>query len=474
MHFRNRVLAAAAVVAMAVFAVLGSTKEMGEKKSVAVSFLPNDHKETIYFGYSDEALTSYINSAAVAFGERENVHVIPVLLENQAYLEKINDMTLNDASHLPDAYVIANDSLERAYLAGLSSPVEDADDICNEMHFPKTALQAVTYQGLTVAYPFYYETSVLVYNQTYLNQWVKQQEEKVAEADPVEEGADEQDASDENTQGADEAEPQEEEEYSVETQISPEGVPYTMEALLYIADTFDVPEGVEGIMEWDVSDIFYNYWFVGNYLVVGGENGDDPSMIDINNPQNIECMEFYKSLHQFFSIETETVTYDACIQDLIDGKIVFTIADNATVKKFEEAKETGDFSYDYGFAVLPQISKDLKSKNMSVTYAVAVNGYSKHKELANRFAAYLTEENAGELYDRTGKYTANTTVTEKPYAAFVFDKAYSESVSLPKLMEIGNLWLQLETLFAKIWNGEETVPLVEELTGQVESQLIMR
>lgn len=46
-----------------------------------------------------------------------------------------------------------------------------------------------------------------------------------------------------------------------------------MDDLLNIADTFDAPEGVEGVMKWDVNNIFYNYWIVGNYMIVGGDPG---------------------------------------------------------------------------------------------------------------------------------------------------------------------------------------------------------
>ena len=49
-----------------------------------------------------------------------------------------------------------------------------------------------------------------------------------------------------------------------------------------IADTFDAPEGVEGVMKWDVNNIFYNYWIVGNYMIVGGDPGDDRNDININ------------------------------------------------------------------------------------------------------------------------------------------------------------------------------------------------
>ena len=53
----------------------------------------------------------------------------------------------------------------------------------------------------------------------------------------------------------------------------------------------------------------------------------------------------------------------------------------------------------------------------------------------------------------------------------VFIDQYAESISLPKMMEIGNLWLQLEALFAKVWNGERVEPLVRELEEQIATQL---
>jgi hypothetical protein len=40
------------------------------------------------------------------------------------------------------------------------------------------------------------------------------------------------------------------------------------------------------------------------------------------------------------------------------------------------------------------------------------------------------------------------------------------------MMETSNLWLQLEILFSKVWNGEEVSTLVAELEQQLESQII--
>ena len=125
MHLKSRLIATAAVIAMAAAAIYGSTLEMSGVGEDAdrLSWL-DSQKETIYFWYSDDTLTNYINSAAVSFGEREGVRVIPILTSDSEYLEAINRDTLQ-SEHIPDAYLLSNDSLEKAYLAGLASEVQD-------------------------------------------------------------------------------------------------------------------------------------------------------------------------------------------------------------------------------------------------------------------------------------------------------------------------------------------------------------
>lgn len=160
-----------------------------------------------------------------------------------------------------------------------------------------------------------------------------------------------------------------------------EALPSTVDDLLNIADTFDAPEGVEGVMKWDVNNIFYNYWIVGNYMIVGGDPGDDRNDIDINNPETIQCLEVYKALNQFFFIESDTVTYDSVIQDFIDGKTMFTIGTTDVVKRLEEAKADGSLAFNYGIARMPDVSAELQSRSLSVTGAAVINSYSEHKEL---------------------------------------------------------------------------------------------
>ncbi len=466
MHLKNRIFMVAAV-ALGLAAVLAGGAgqlrplESAEKRT---GIFGHSDKETIYFWYTDETMTSFINSAAVTFGEREGVRVIPVLTYEGEYLEAINQASLQ-GGQMPDVYLIGNDSLEKAYLAGLAGETQDAGAVCNTDNFPEAALSAVRFHGKNAAYPLYFETSALIYNESYLADWALQQARRelaAADGDEAEGGAAGDGESDSGLT---------EEEAALAQQYLENGIPATVDDILSIADTFDVPEGVEGIMKWDVSDIFYNYWIVGRYLVVGGDAGDDAGAIDIDNPETVQCLEVYKALNQFFSMETDTITYDSVLQDFIDGKIVFTVATTDVIRRLEEAKKDGSFAYEYGVAVMPDVSAELESASLSVTGAVVVNGYSEHKELANGFAAYLVNDCAKDLYEKTGKLPARNGTEEDNGPAQIFKLEYADSVSLPKLMETGNFWLQMEVLFAKVWNGAQVQPLVTELAEQIAAQV---
>ena len=463
MHIKNRLISVAAVVAMAAALFFGSTMEMrtaGEEDTEG-SHLWFEKTDTIYFWYTDDAMTNFINSAAVAFGERENVRVIPVLTEDSEYLEALNQASLH-SGQVPDAYIISNDSLEKAYLAGLAEEIGDEGAVCNETNFPAAALSAVAYQGKTVAYPLSYETSALVYNETYLAEWAVQ----IAQKDLLNAGEDLASAENDSGIPVDEAALA-----ALAEEYFQKAIPHTVNDILNIANTFDVPAGVDGVLKWDVSDIFYNYWSVGNYMIVGGDAGDDKRQININNPETIQCLEVYKALNQFFFIESDTVSYDSVLQDFIDGKTVFSIVTTDAAARLAEAKESGELAFEYGIAMMPDISEELKSRSMSVTNGVAVNGYSEHKELANRFAAYLVTECADSLYERSGKVSANRNAGTENGALQIFMLEYGESVPLPKMMETGNFWLQLERLFSSVWNGADVTTLVEELANQIVTQV---
>ena len=367
MDYGKRVLRAAVLLVFtaAILFVAGGGREsldtLFPKKSEEM--VGKNGRDSLYFYYSDEALTNYVSKAAVNFGEQKGVYVIPVQIPENRYLEEINLASLM-GEIIPDAYIVGNDALEKAYLSGLADQIDDVQEICNTTFFDDTALNAVTYHGKKVAYPLYMDVAMLIYNKTYLQTWESQQEEPK------------------------------------QATLS------TMDEILNIADSFDAPEGVEGIMKWNVSDIFYNYWIIGAYLKTGGDTGDDRKILNVDSDQIKNCLKMYQELNQFFYIEADKVTYESVADDFLNGRIVFTIGNTDLLTQIEAAKATGEFPYEYGVSIVPDLNDELKSRTLSVTGTVVVNGYSEHKELANEFAAYLANEMADELYLQSGKVAA--------------------------------------------------------------------
>lgn len=466
MDLRKRLLAVLAVICMLAAVVYVGASGMKIREDVESQPFFNN-KETIYFWYSDEAMTDYISSAAVAFGQDRDVRVIPVLASDSEYLEAINDASLH-GSQIPDVYIISNDSLEKAYLAGLASRIVDEKGVCTLTHFPQTAISAVTYKDKLIAYPYFYETSAFLYNKAYLEAWTAEQLAAQTEGTGVVEIPDDvPDAED----------PVDDEEYAGEDVlvVTPEqlaaGIPSNMDEVLAFADNYEAPENVEAVLRWDVSDIFYNYYFVGGYMVVGGESGDDENNINIYNEETKACLQVYQKLNQFFFIESDTVTYESVVQDFIEGKIVFTVATTDVLAKLEAAKADGTFPYEYGIAMIPQPSAQLRGRSLSVTNCVAVNGYSEHRQLANEFAAYLTGSYYADLYERTGKVSANLSANQDNEYLKTFMEEYKNADSLPKMMETSNFWIRLEILFSRVWDGGDIDTLLRELSDQILSQV---
>lgn len=388
------------------------------------------HKETIHLWYTDDSLTDYLNNKALDFYNATDVRVETKLVSGLEYLEAINQASLSDEETTPDVYILSNDSLEKAYLAGLATPINNAKILEDSTLFSQAARNAVSYHGNYVGYPLYFETSALLYNKTYLNQIAT--EAGLENADSL--------------------------------------IPSSIADILTIADQYSTPENVEYFFRWDVSDIFYNYFFIGNYISVGGDAGDDKSHIDIYNTQSIASLKVYQEMNQFFSIDTKESSYDSVIQEFLDGKTIYTIATSDCLKRLEEASGKGEFDYEYGIAKLPDINQDMITKGMSVTNALVINGYSGQKDIANQFVEFLSEQGSEDLYEMTGKLPARLQTSYEDDRQLAFVQNYIDSVPIPKLAETSNFWVELEICFAKVWDGADANTELRSLSEQIKTQ----
>lgn len=85
-------------------------------------------KDTLRLWYTDESLTDYLNAAVVAYNEQNDIRVEAVLVDDSEYVEAVNEASLGRSERPgPDLYLITNDCLEKAYLAGLATEITHHD-----------------------------------------------------------------------------------------------------------------------------------------------------------------------------------------------------------------------------------------------------------------------------------------------------------------------------------------------------------
>ena len=413
--------AIAILVVLLVFAQMGQVAlSYHRKQQEAAAAGQETERKKLTLWYTDEKLNAYLVEAAAAFEEEYGAEVTLQLVTAVDYIEHINTASISDLGG-PDLFITSSELLGKARLAGLT--VENDSFTAGELKkdFPQKAIDAATCGGKLMAYPFYFETCFLLYNTNYVD-----------------------------------------------------SAPDTIDEILDYADNYEATEetqNVENIFKWNVADIFSNFFFISNYVNLGGETGDDPAQVQLDAQEVKDCLAYYQSLNAFFAIDADEVTTDSVLQEFIDGKTVYTIAKTDAIAKLDAAvAEQGGEGF-YGIAEVPDLTGDLATKGLSVTNSVVVNAYSKERELSKEFARYLTCERVQDLYPMSDKMPVCLNVDYENSQMPVLLDQYENSVEVPKLTDLSNYWIEMEIAFANIWKGNDVNTEVDAVTQKVMQHL---
>ena len=379
--------------------------------------------------YTDDKLNAYLVEAAAEFEERHQIEVTLQLVTAVDYIEHINTASISDLGG-PDLFVTSSELLEKARLAGLAVENDSFSERELNNSFPQKALDAATCGGKLMAYPFYFETCFLLYNKGYTD-----------------------------------------------------AAPATIDEILAYADNFEAgaaTEKVENIFKWNVADIFFNFFFIANYVNLGGATGDNWAEVDLSAEEIVRCLEYYQSLNAFFAIDADEVTTDDVLQEFIDGKIIYTIAKTDAIARLDAAIADGtayqvpaeaDNGYFYGIARVPDLTGELHTKGLSVTNSVVVNAYSGERDLAKEFAKYLTYDKVDSLYATANKMPAKMGVSYANEEMNLLFAQYEDSVEVPKITDLSNYWIEMEIAFANIWRGNDVGTEIESVNQMIHAQL---
>lgn len=410
----------AVLIVLLVFAQMTQVALSYHRKLAEASLTgQNAEPEKLTLWYTDEKLNAYLVKAASEFEKKHHVEITLQLVTAVDYIEHINTASISDLGG-PDLFITSSELLEKARLAGIAVENDSFSERELESEYPAKAISAATCKGKLMAYPFYFETCFLLYNKNYAD-----------------------------------------------------AAPATIDEILSYADNYESGEGsekIENIFKWNVADIFSNFFFIADYVNLGGETGDDPEQVQLTADEITACLEYYQSLNAFFAIDADEVTTESVLQEFIDGRTVYTIAKTDAIAKLDEAA-VDQGGYFYGIGQVPDLTEELSTKGLSVTNSVVVNAYSEERELSKEFARYLTYEKVDELYSMANKMPVRLGVEYANPEMEILLEQYENSVEVPKLTDLSNYWIKMEIAFANIWRGNDAQAELDEVSGQIMSQL---
>lgn len=355
------------------------------------------------FWYTDTNMTEFFTDAVSRYQESNpGVTVNLRMVASNGYLENINTQSIKQTNAV-DVYMLHNEDLEQAYLAGLACAYDPEGTVYTAENFGHSAIRAVTYKNKQIAYPLYFNSAFLIYNKAYVTEVPKTFEDIL--------------------------------NYSNNLEYEEEG---------------SVTDQIEKTFIWPVSDYTFNYAFLSDSFVVGGPNGDDRSQIDIANSTVAASLEYFQSLYDYFAIDRNEVDYEYCLQSFIDGKNAFTFAKTGDIPRLNESE------VDYGTACMPDISDEVSASSLSYTQTLVVNPYSMHIEEARKFVKALTYDYAADFYGKTGYYpSCKAWDYSSDIVAGIYEN-YGDSTPRPKMMTLGDYYIELEILLHTVWddNGE--------------------
>ena len=102
---------------------------------------------------------------------------------------------------------------------------------------------------------------------------------------------------------------------------------------------------------------------------------------------------------------------------------------------------------------------------------MVVNGYGKHQDEADNFAAWLCTDSADKLFDRSTLVPAKKSAAQQTEEMAAFWQEYSQTVPVPKLMATANFWVQMEIAETKIWEGENVSDVLKDLSEKIMTQV---
>lgn len=373
---------------------------------------------TVNVWYTDDVYTSYLERAASEFNEANDMVRLNIQkVDTRDYLDNIYNGSVNGDENTADIYLLTSDKLGRAYLMGIAAENDIYGYNYTTYNYGDAGIKSACYNNRLYGYPLTYNTAVMLYNKKYVSQ------------------------------------------------------PQSFEDIKNFCSSYTVNDDnkdVSIINTWDVSDPFLNYAFAGQYMDIGGQNGDNKSEVNLAESQLTGSLGAYTKLKDDYGLTVSDTDESSCIDLFKQGKLIYTIIET------DRLCEVQDSDVDFGACSIPALTDSYDTKAMSYTTLAVVNPYAKNLAVAKAVANSLSYDYADEIKKYTGRLSARIDIYNKLEAKnrdlykAVAD-AYSDTVTKAKLLGADNIYSEYGMVIKSIWAGGELEASVEELKNTMSS-----
>lgn len=355
---------------------------------------------TINFWHNNSKLQGYFEDCAKRYHSINSHITINVKCdEADSYIDDIYNESIRTNNSV-DVFLLSSDNIQMAYLMGLLKENTEYKDIYTANNFGEAAIKASTYNNKLLGYPLTFETAFMVYNKKYIKKM------------------------------------------------------NTFADITAFSDNFQHTEEndeVGQIIGWDVSEIELNYPLLGEYMQPGGENADDTTKTYLDDNKLIECINEYKKFYDSYGIERSTMTYESCLKQFTEGKLVSTIVRTNDLGAIVDSK------INFGIEKVPDFNENLKTKALSTTFMLVVDPYTSHAKVAENVAKVFSYDYSDKLFELSKYPAARKGLNNQNPEFEELSNIYSKSALKARYIEIADYYLRMEIMLHQVWDEDLSV-----------------
>lgn len=304
-----------------------------------------------------------------------------------------------------DVFVMAHDGVAVSAQAGTILEIDKlSDDIRSA--FVQNAVDAVSYEGKTFAFPLSMKTIVMFYNKDLVDM-------------PVD----------------------------------------TWAEMKAFAKEFNDPAKNKFACLWQAVEPYYAHGFLGGYgYDLFGPEHNDPNQLGWDTKEAAEGLAFYKTLRDdVYPVASADATWDAMNTMFSSGAAPYVITGPWSIADFTNA------GVNFGIAPLPKMDNGIRPKTLSTVDTVCVSAFTKYPVASMLLAQFIaTDPDCLKLLYET-KNELSASMEGQKLDFYVNDPfmssiavAVNDALPQPYIPEMANVWSPYQKAVIAVWDNLQT------------------